>query len=267
MEFEYGDVRYAYDIERIISDIDCVIHLAAKINVDRSFEDARVFVDTNIIGTYNVIEACRKHKKRLIHASTSEVLGSLKSGYEAGMDESHPYSPDNPYGATKAAADMLVKGWINSYGMDAILVRSFNVSGVGQSFDKEGAFIPKVINKVYNNENPIIFGDGSQTRDYLWAGDLAKAYYLLSKIGVKGETYHVGSGIENSITEIAQKLIEISGNDLEIEYREGRTKEVKRLKCNADKIKALGWKPTKDIYEILAEMYRARVLKDLDDND
>jgi dTDP-glucose 4,6-dehydratase len=259
-DYIYGDIRYQYDCDCAVINVDCVIHLAAKINVDRSREDCRPFFDTNILGTYNILESCRKFKKKMIQASTSEAIGNMKEEYlKFGMDESHPYSPDNPYGATKAAADMLCIGWFKSYDVDVTILRSFNVSGIGQSYDKEGAFIPRVIEQAYNNQNPVIFGDGNQTRDYLWVGDLARAYYLLSKKDYAGEVFHAGTGREISIKNIADYIINISGKNLKVDYVQGRIKEIKRLKCNYSKMSALGWRPTKSIEEILTEMWRDRV--------
>jgi len=252
-EIVYGDVRYEYDIERAAHDVDIIIHLAARINVDRSRESPRPFFDTNLLGTFNVLEVCRKLGKRLIYAATSEALGSLKSGVDR-MDESHPYAPINPYGATKAAADMLCIGWQKSYGIPVILLRSFNVTGIGQSLDFEGAFLPKTIHTVLQGHNPTIFGNGQQTRDYVWVEDLARAYLLLAEYGESG-VYHVGSGVENSIEWIANEIIRISGKDLKIEYKDPRPMEVRRLICDYSKIAKIGWKPTKDISTILKEMY------------
>ena len=269
-EYIYGDVRYEYDVDKAVKLVDCVIHLAARINVDRSRESARPFFDTNILGTFNVLEACRKFKKKMIHASTSEALGSMQKRYSSkfikneeifehlnfyGMSESHPYSPDNPYGATKAAADMLCIGWYKSYDVDVTLLRSFNVCGTGQAYDNEGGFIPKCIKKIINNENPVIFGAGDQTRDYVWVGDVAKAYLLLSQADYAGQIYHTGTGREVSIKYVAETLIKISGKDLRIDFVGSRPKEVKRLKCDASKIKALSWQSTKTIEDVLEDMY------------
>jgi dTDP-glucose 4,6-dehydratase len=179
----------------------------------------------------------------------------------AGMGEDHPYSPDNPYGATKAAADMLCIGWHKSFDVDVTILRSFNVTGIGQSYDKEGAFIPKVIEDIFNKQNPKIFGAGDQTRDYLWVGDLAQAYYLVSKGDYSGQVFHAGTGIETTIREVAETLIKVSGYNLSIDFVESRPKELKRLKCNWSKIKALGWKPTKGIDQILYEMWQYRITK------
>jgi len=260
-EFEYGDVRYEYDIERASNNTDCIIHLAAKINVDRSRENSRPFFDINVLGTFNVLEVCRKKRIKLIHASTSEALGSMQliKSTKRGMNEEHPFSPDNPYGATKAAADMLVLGWIKSFDVDATILRSFNITGVGQSYDKEGAFIPKTIESIIRNENPIIFGSGQQTRDYVWVGDVAKAYRLLAEGDHGGAVFHVGTGTEVNIEYVASKLIEISGKQLHIEFVQARPKEVKRLRCDYSQIEKLGWKPTKNVDDILLMMYVHRV--------
>lgn len=268
-EYIYGDVRYPYDVERAVRDVDTVIHLAAKIHVDRSREFSRPYFDTNILGTYNVLESCRKYKKKIIHASSSEALGSyhpslnlnddflgnVQGEVQVGMNETYRHNPENPYGTTKAAADMLCIGWYNSFDIDVTLLRSFNITGAGQSHDKEGAFIPKVIKWVIEGKNPVIFGGGDQTRDYTWVGDVAKAYHLLATGKYAGQVFHVGTGVEVTINYVAQKLIDISGKDLTIEHIGERPKEVRRLKCDSSKIRALGWKPTKGVDEVLKEMY------------
>jgi nucleoside-diphosphate-sugar epimerase len=205
------------------------------------------------------LEACRKHGKKLIHASTSEALGGAQ--YIDGMDEEHPYSPDNPYGATKASADMLVTGWVNSYDLDATILRSFNMTGVGQSGDLEGAFIPRVINKVINNQSPVIYGSGEQRRDYIWVGDVAKAYLILAKGNYRGQVFHVGSGTNTNIKSIAQTVIDISKKPLSIKYVKSRPKELRSLRCDYSKIAKLGWQPTKQLSEILKEMYEAELLR------
>lgn len=259
--YEYGDIRYEHDIDRV-AEVDCIINLAARINVDRSMEFSKPFFDVNVLGTYNVLEVCRKRGIKLVHASTSEALGSMR----ANMDESHPYEPDNPYGATKAAADMLVIGWINSFDLEASILRSFNITGAGQSYDKEGAFIPKTIESIIADEKPVIFGSGNQTRDYVWAGDIARAYRLMATGEATRGPVHFGTGTEVSIEYVAKKLIEISGKSLTIEYRTSRPKEVKRLKCDYTKAnKLFGWKPTRTIDSILQEMYEERLMKHFED--
>jgi len=263
-EIIYGDIRYAYDVEQAVRDSDCVIHLAAKINVDRSREFSRPYFDVNVLGTYNVLEAVRKYGKKMIHASTSEALGGyVPIGDDEGQSELFPHQPENPYGTMKAAADMLCIGWYNSYGVDVTILRSFNISGIGQSYDKEGAFIPKVVKCVLDGKNPVIFGGGEQTRDYTWVGDVAKAYLLLAQGSYSGQTFHVGTGKETPIKYIAETLIKISGKDLKIDYVGQRPKELRRLKCDASKLRELGWKPTKDIDEILRGMYENAFMTNL----
>ena len=140
------------------------------------------------------------------------------------------------------------------------ILRSFNISGIGQSYDKEGAFIPKCVNQIIEGKNPVIFGGGEQTRDYTWVGDVAEAYYLLAMGNYSG-TFHVGTGREVPIEYIAKTLIEISGKDLKIDYVGPRPKEIRRLKCDASKIKALGWQVTKQIEDVLKEMYEFAYMK------
>ncbi len=271
----YGDVRYPFDVERAVRDADAVIHLAAKIHVDRSREFSQPYFDVNILGTYNVLEACRKYKKKMIHASSSEALGSYRPIFREGsvsvqpdakhtsegMNELVQHNPENPYGTTKAAADMLCIGWHNSFDVDVTMLRSFNISGAGQSHDKEGAFIPKVIKWIIEGKNPVIFGGGEQTRDYTWVGDVAEAYYLLAMGNYSGQVFHVGTGREVTIKYVAETLIKISGKDLRIDFVGARPKEVRRLKCDASKINVLGWKPTKQIEEVLREMYEFSLMQ------
>jgi nucleoside-diphosphate-sugar epimerase len=263
-EYIYGDIRYQHDCDQAIKDVDIVIHLAAKIHVDRSREFTQPYFDTNILGTYNVLEACRKFKKKMIHASSSEALGSYypDKSLVDGMNEMYRHNPENPYGTTKAAADMLCIGWHNSFKLDVTLLRSFNISGAGQSWDKEGAFLPKIIERVYNNQDIEIFGGGEQTRDYLWVGDVAEAYYLLAMGDYAGQVFHTGTGREVTINHMAETLIKISGKDLKVVHIGARPNEVRRLKCDASKIRALGWRPTKTAEEILQEMWKERVSRD-----
>ena len=178
-----------------------------------------------------------------------------------GMNENYRHNPENPYGTTKAAADMLCIGWFNSFKVDVTLLRSFNITGIGQSFDKEGAFVPKTIKCVIENKNPVIFGGGDQTRDYTFVEDVAQAYYLLAMGNYSGQVFHVGTGREVTIKYVAETLIKISGKDLKIDFVGARAKEVRRLKCDASKIKALGWKHTKEIEEVLREMYEFSLMQ------
>jgi dTDP-glucose 4,6-dehydratase len=263
-EIIYGSVCHEYEVEHAAKDVDIILHLAARINVDRGREFPRPFFDVNVEGTFNVLEVCRRLGKRMIYAATSEALGTMQPEfYSTGMNENSKFLPDNSYGATKAAAEMLCLGWHKSYGLDVTILRSFNVTGIGQAFDPEGAFVPKLIEKIYNDENPVIFGAGNQTRDYLCVTDLANAYLLLAEGNYSGQTFCVGTGVEWSITSVAEKLIEISGKNLKVEYIAGRISEVKRLKCDYSKIAKLGWKPTRTLDEVLKEMWEYRILKDI----
>jgi nucleoside-diphosphate-sugar epimerase len=237
----------------LVEEADVVYHLAAKINVDHSLRNPRLFVENNIVGTFNMLELSRKYGFKLLIASSSEAYGTSKSET---MDESHPLEPRSPYAATKAAGDMLAFGHYHGFGTKVIIVRSFNFTGPGQSWDAQGAFIPKVMSRLLRGRAPIIFGDGEQQREYVDVRDVARAYELLSHQDRFGEVFCVGTGEPRTINEITRMILEVSGKvGVEPERRPARPGEVVRFCSDTSKLRELGWSPTYSFERTLADTW------------
>ena len=240
-----GDIRDFDLLEKIMSDVDVVFHLAAQIHVDRSYIEPRLTYEVNVMGTQNVLEVARIYDaKKVIHASTSEVYGSA---LYAPIDENHPLNAPHPYGSSKIAGDRMCYAYIQTYGMDISIVRCFNIFGPRQRDLGYGGVISIFTRRVLNGVPPIIYGDGTQTRDYTYVEDVVRAYDLvLNHDKPMTEPINFGTGKEVSIIELANKIIQLCGKNGEIKpvQVEPRIGEVKRLIADATKAKdLLGWQP------------------------
>lgn len=242
-ESKFADIRYPQDMEQYFKGCDVCFHLAAQISVDRSIHSPQETIDININGTLNILQLCRKHKVKLIFASTSEVYGTSQKDK---MDELHPLDAQSPYGASKVAADRLCKSYIDSYGMKIVILRNFNTFGPYQNDDSYGGVIARFTKAALNGENLNIFGSGRQERDYMWVDDAVDAYIkLINQSGV----YNAGSGDTIKVNRIAELIKKFSNSKSRILHVSGRPGEVQRLCCDARKIKSLGWKPKISIEE------------------
>jgi len=233
------------DIEKLIDFSSCyaIIHLAAQIHVDKSVLDPIETYKTNLDSTLKLLEITRKYDiQKFIYASTSEVYGSAR--YKP-IDENHPLASPHPYGASKIAADRACNAYRETYGLDISIARCFNIFGPRQKSGVLGSFIPMTINKVLNDRCPTIYGDGKQTRDYVYIDDVINAYSLLLNKYSPGGIYNFGTGIEISILDICNKIIEYCDKDLKPLHIKKRTSEVLSLIADYSKAKnELGWKPT-----------------------
>lgn len=243
-----GDVRDFDFLEKIARDVDVIFHLAAQIHVDRSYIEPELTYEVNVKGTQNVLEAARIYDaKKIIHASTSEVYGSAQY---APIDENHPLNAPHPYGASKIAADRMCYAYIQTYGMNISVLRLFNVFGPRQRDIGYGGVISIFTRRVLSNIPSIIYGDGHQTRDYIYIEDAVKAYDLALKHEEPlTEPINFGSGREVSILDLANKLIDLCGkkDDMKPVHVEPRIGEVERLIADASKAKKiLGWEPKYD---------------------
>ncbi len=250
-----GDIRDYELLEKVMRDVDVVFHLAAQGHVDRSYVEPRLTYDVNVMGTQNILEVARLYSTRkVIYASTSEVHGT--SLYNP-MDEKHPLNAPHPYGASKIAADRMCFAYIQTYGMNIVIVRLFNVFGPRQRATSYGAVIPIFTRRVLSGMPPIIYGDGKQTRDYTYIKDAVKAYDLvLNHNEPIREPINFGSGKEVSIIDLANMIIDLCGKTGTIKpvHAEPRTSEVKRLIADATKAKnLLGWEPEYDLKKGLRE--------------
>ena len=240
-----ADIRDYNHLENIMRDVDVVFHLAAQVHVDRSYIEPKLTYEINVMGTQNVLEIARIHDaKKVIHASTSEVYGSAQY---VPIDEKHPLDAPHPYGASKIAADRMCHAYQQTYGMNIAILRFFNIFGPRQKDLGYGGVISIFTRRVLSNIPPVIFGDGSQRRDYTYIKDVVNAYDLVLKNnGSLPEPVNFGTGQEVSIKDLAFKIIDLCGKKDSIVpvFVEPRIGEVKRLIANASLAKSLlGWIP------------------------
>jgi len=252
-----GDIRDFDLLEKVMPEIDVIFHLAAQIHVDRSVVEPKITYEINVLGTQNVLEVARMYDvKKVINASTSEVYGSAQY---APIDEKHPLEAPHPYGASKIAADRMCYSYIQTYGMDIVIMRLFNVFGPRQKDIGYGGVISIFTRRVLNNMPPIIYGDGSQTRDYTYIADAVKAYDLAFNYNKQiNEPINFGTGVEVSILDLANLIINLSNknNSLKPIHVESRIGEVKRLIADATKAKKiLGWSASYDFKKGLKEFF------------
>ncbi|AKB79721.1 UDP-glucose 4-epimerase [Methanosarcina horonobensis HB-1 = JCM 15518] len=248
-----GDIQNYDLLEKIMRDVDVVFHLAAQIHVDRSIVEPKLTYDINVLGTQNILEAARIHDvNRVIHASTSEVYGSAKY---SPMDEDHQLLAPHPYGASKIAADRMCYAYINTYGMDICIARPFNIYGPRQKDSGYGGAISIFTKRVLSGLPPIIYGDGNQTRDYTFVGDIVRAYdSILNHSNPIKEPVNFGTGAEFRIVDIANKIIQLCDSDLKPVFVEPRPGEVQRLIADTTRAqKILGWRAEYTLEEGLKE--------------
>ena len=228
-------------------DFDIVMNLAAESHVDRSIEDSGIFVRTNVLGVQVLLDAAIKHKvKRFLHVSTDEVYGSL--GNQGSFREDLPLAPNSPYSATKAAADLLVRASIKTYGLDAVITRCSNNYGPYQFPEK---LIPlMVVNAYYDKELPV-YGDGKNVRDWIYVEDHCRGIAEVAENGKCGEIYNMGGDAEKENIEIVRSILAYlkKGDDL-IRYVKDRPGHDFRYAMDFSKIEsALNWSPRIDFDE------------------
>lgn len=221
---------------------DAIINFAAESHVDRSIENAAPFIHSNIKGTFNLLEAVLSGKaKKMIQISTDEVYGSLNPA-DIPFHEKTPIAPNNPYSASKASADLLVRAYFQTYGLPLMITRCSNNYGPMQHTEK---FIPKIIcNAIQEKEIPI-YGDGLHIRDWLYVEDHCRAIHLVLEKGVPGEIYNVGGSTEKTNLEVAKTILKKLNKDMNlIKFVEDRKGHDRRYAMDSSKIKReLGWSP------------------------
>jgi dTDP-glucose 4,6-dehydratase len=241
----WGSVTDKEIVEKTVRGQDVVFHLAARVNVDESIKSPLDFINVNIEGTYNVLEAVKKHNNRLIYASTCEVYGETIN--REPINESHELRPHSPYAASKAGADRLCYAYFKTYGVKVTIIRPFNIYGERQKEKGFGAVIPIFVNKALNQEPLTVFGSGEQTRDYMNISDLVQAYLLaLEQPNLAGETINFGTGQETKIKDIAEYIAKKLGGT--VKHEATRPGEVIGFVCDYSKAKKLGWTPKIDIW-------------------
>ncbi|MBS1692433.1 MAG: dTDP-glucose 4,6-dehydratase [Actinobacteria bacterium] len=205
-----GDVTDAPLLDRLTAAADAVVHFAAETHVDNALADPEPFLHTNVIGTYAVLEAARKHGVRLHHVSTDEVYGDLPLDDPRRFTEDTPYNPSSPYSSTKAAGDMLVRAWVRSYGVRATISNCSNNYGPYQHVEK---FIPRQITNVLSGRRPKLYGSGAHVRDWIHVADHNSAVWRILEDGQVGRTYLIGAHGERDNLSVMQTLLQIMDRD------------------------------------------------------
>jgi NAD dependent epimerase/dehydratase len=245
LEIILGDVRDPYQMDRLCDGVDAIAHLAALIAIPYSYEAPDSYVQTNVIGTLNLLNAARNNRvERFIQTSTSEVYGTARY---VPIDELHPLQPQSPYSASKIAADALAQSFFNSFDLPVTTIRPFNTFGPRQSLR---AVIPTLALQFLRKVPILKVGALSPTRDFTFVTDTANAFRLaLQAKGVEGEVINLGTGFELSISDIIEDLKSLTGHVPEIHIDDERLRpgksEVERLLSANDKaLSLLGWEPS-----------------------
>lgn len=205
-----GDVADAALVDRLVGEADAVVHFAAETHVDNALAEPEPFLRSNVIGTFTVLEAVRRHGVRLHHVSTDEVYGDLELDGQDRFTESTPYNPSSPYSATKAASDMLVRAWVRSYGVAATISNCSNNYGPFQHVEK---FIPRQITNVLTGRRPKLYGAGTNVRDWIHVEDHNRAVWLVLERGTIGRTYLIGADGERDNLSVLKDVLRLMGRD------------------------------------------------------
>lgn len=242
VRFVPGDICDGELVDRLVAETDVVVHFAAESHVDNSLHDPEPFLRTNVIGTYTILEAVRRHDRRLHHISTDEVFGDLALDAVDRFTEQTPYDPSSPYSATKASSDMLVRAWVRSYGVAATLSNCANNYGPYQHVEK---FVPRQVTNVLGGGRPKLYGDGKNVREWTHVDDHNEAVHRILAAGRIGETYLIGSGDERSNRQIMELVLELMGQPADAyDHVPDRPGHDLRYSNDSTKIRTeLGWQP------------------------
>jgi dTDP-glucose 4,6-dehydratase len=241
--FVEGDICDAELMDRLVGETDVIVHFAAESHNDNSLKNPWPFVQTNIVGTYTILEAVRKHNKRLHHISTDEVFGDLELDDPNRFNEHTPYEPSSPYSATKASSDHLVRAWIRSFGIKATISNCSNNYGPYQHIEK---FIPRQITNVLSDIKPKLYGTGEQVRDWIHVDDHNSAVHLILEKGKIGDTYIVGADNDHTNNKmVIEMILELMGKPRDwYDHVNDRPGHDMRYAMDSAKIRAeLGWQP------------------------
>jgi dTDP-glucose 4,6-dehydratase len=242
LEFVHGDIRDSNLVDHLVSRVDLVVHFAAESHNDNSLKNSRPFIETNIMGTYELIQACVKHDVRLHHISTDEVFGDLPLDSPEKFTPSTPYNPSSPYSSSKAASDLLVRAWVRSFGLRATISNCSNNFGPFQHQEK---FIPRTILLVASDVKPKIYGNGENVRDWIHVDDHNDGVWAIIDRGRVGQTYLLGANGERSNLQVVQAILKAMGKPSDfVEYVKDRPGHDLRYAIDASAtVNELDWKP------------------------
>lgn len=240
--FVQGSICDAKLVDELVCNADAVIHFAAESHNDNSLKDPSPFLQTNLIGTFTLLEAVRKHNVRYHHISTDEVYGDLELDDPAKFTENTPYNPSSPYSSTKAGSDMLVRAWVRSFGVKATISNCSNNYGPYQHIEK---FIPRQITNLIDGVKPKLYGKGENVRDWIHVEDHNLAVLEILEKGRIGETYLIGADGEMNNKNVVEMILELMGHDpKDYEHVSDRPGHDMRYAIDATKLRTeLGWKP------------------------
>ena len=238
-KFDRGDICDYELMAELVKKTDTIVNFAAETHVDRSISNPYAFIESNVIGTYTILEAMRKvnPEARLVHISTDEVYGDIEKG---SFNEDDMLKPSSPYSASKASADMLVLAYVRTYGLNAVITRCTNNYGPYQFPEK---LIPKAIIRAELNMKIPIYGTGKNVRDWIYVNNHCEAINFVLEKGERGEIYNISSGEEKTNLEVVSEILKIMEKPDLIEFVEDRPGHDIRYSLDSSKIRKLGWKP------------------------
>ncbi len=237
-----GDVADAELVDRLVAETDLVVHFAAESHNDNSLDDPSPFVRTNLVGTFTLLEAVRRHGVRYHHISTDEVYGDLELDDPERFTEDTPYNPSSPYSSTKAGSDLLVRAWVRSFGIQATISNCSNNYGPYQHIEK---FIPRQITNVLSGIRPKLYGQGLNVRDWIHVEDHNTAVWTIIDKGRSGETYLIGADGEMNNRSVVEMILELTGQPADAyDLVADRPGHDLRYAIDSTKLRTeLGWTP------------------------
>jgi dTDP-glucose 4,6-dehydratase len=252
-EFVQGDICDVELANTLAANVDAIVNFAAESHVDRSIENSSEFIQTNILGTQVLLDAAKNQKvAKFVQVSTDEVYGSTLEG---SWDENAPLLPNSPYSASKAAADLLIRAYFVTHGLDACVSRCSNNFGPKQDAEK---LIPNFIMKLRQGEKVPVYGDGLNIRDWLYVEDHCVGIYLVLTKGLPGEIYNIGGGTELTNLELTKKLLDFFEKDESyIDYVPDRLGHDRRYSVDCTKIQKLGYSASLNFNENLSKTLKS----------
>ncbi|WEV78231.1 dTDP-glucose 4,6-dehydratase [Janibacter cremeus] len=242
VRFVEGDVADAALVDSLVANSDLVVHFAAESHNDNSLASPGAFVQTNVVGTYELLEAVRRHGVRYHHISTDEVYGDLALDSPERFTEATPYNPSSPYSSTKGASDLLVRAWVRSFGIEATISNCSNNYGPRQHVEK---FIPRQVTEVLDGRRPRLYGDGLNVRDWIHVDDHNDAVWAIVDRGEVGETYLIGADGEVDNVTVVRSVLSLMGRSPEdFEHVPDRAGHDRRYAIDWSRLREeLGWQP------------------------
>ena len=242
VELVVGDIADADTVDPLVADADVVVNFAAESHNDNSLNDPSPFIRTNIEGTFQLLEAVRRHGTRFHHISTDEVYGDLEIGEPRRFQAGDAYNPSSPYSSSKGASDLLVRAWVRSFGVPATISNCSNNYGPYQHVEK---FIPRTITNLIDGVRPRLYGAGANVRDWIHVRDHNDAVWDIIERGRIGETYLIGADGEKSNREVVELILELMGRDPnDYDHVADRPGHDMRYAIDSTKlVQELGWSP------------------------